>query len=146
MMALTHQRKSLMDARMTLVLGALLAGLGVAAGAFGAHWLKGELARRGLSLAEQHDQLAVWDVAVRYQMYHALGLLALGLWGSQVASGPLRWASVLFVVGVVIFSGCLYALVLSGVKILGAIVPLGGTAMIVGWVFVAVAAWRGPSP
>jgi uncharacterized membrane protein YgdD (TMEM256/DUF423 family) len=68
------------------------------------------------------------------------------LWGSQVASGPLRWASVLFVVGVVIFSGCLYALVLSGVKILGAIVPLGGTAMIVGWVFVAVAAWRGPSP
>jgi uncharacterized membrane protein YgdD (TMEM256/DUF423 family) len=116
------------------MVGAVLAALGVGAGAFGAHWLAGELARRGLSADEQRRQLDIWEVAVRYQMYHALGLLVIGLIGRSSASRPLCIAAGLFLAGVIVFSGCLYALVLSGVKILGAIVPLGGLAFIAGWV------------
>ncbi len=87
-------------------------------------------------------RLANFDTAVRYQMYHALGLVALGL---LAARGPSRWftaAGWLFLGGVVIFSGLLYGLVFSGPKILGAIVPIGGLAMILGWVALAAGAWR----
>ena len=124
-----------------------MAGLAVGAGAFGAHWLKSELPRRGLAIEEQHRLLEVWDVAVRYQMYHALGLIAIGLLGQRQSNRFLRWAGLLFLAGVFIFCGCLYALVLSGVKVLGAIVPVGGFAMIGGWVCLALAAGRllGPS-
>jgi uncharacterized membrane protein YgdD (TMEM256/DUF423 family) len=120
-----------------MVVGALLAALGVGAGAFGAHWLTGELARQGLSADEQRRQMDVWETAVRYQMYHALALVVIGVIGRNLANRPLRLAAALFLAGVIIFSGCLYALVLSGVKLLGAIVPLGGLAMIAGWVAVA---------
>lgn len=118
-----------------------MAGLSVVSGAFGAHWLKNELPRRGLAVEEQRQQLENWDVAVRYQMYHALALVLVGVLGQgSSANLALRIASVLFLAGVVIFSGCLYALVLSGMKVLGAIVPIGGVAMIAGWVALAVAA------
>src|SRR5262245_7352380 len=112
-----------MQPHQALVIGAVLAGLSVVTGAFGAHWLKSELPRRGLSETEQHKQLDNWDVAVRYQMYHALALIALGVMPSTIAGSAQRVAGVLFVVGIIIFSGCLYVLVLSGIKILGAIVP-----------------------
>jgi uncharacterized membrane protein YgdD (TMEM256/DUF423 family) len=88
-------------------------------------------------------RLGIFDTAVRYQMYHALGLIALGLLMTRQQS---RWFTVtgwLFLAGVALFSGLLYGLVFSGPKILGAIVPIGGVAMIIGWVSLAAGAWRG---
>ncbi len=119
-------------------LGALFAALAVAAGAFGAHALRARLAP---------DMLAVFETAARYQMYHALALLAVALFlGRTAAAIPDLWASWagwLFAAGIVLFSGSLYALALTGVRILGAITPLGGVAFIAGWACLLVAAWRG---
>lgn len=130
--------------RYTVLAAAVCGALGVALGAFGAHWLSGAVQRWDLPLDEQTRRLEVWETAVRYQMYHALALLAVGLIASQRPDTPgLAAAALLFVVGVLIFSGCLYALVLTGVKILGAIVPIGGTCLILGWIVLAVATWRG---
>jgi uncharacterized membrane protein YgdD (TMEM256/DUF423 family) len=129
-----------MQPHQSLVMGAVLAGLSVVTGAFGAHWLKSELPRRGLSETEQRKQLDNWDVAVRYQMYHALALIAIGVIPTTTGSVALRVAGVLFLVGIFIFSGSLYALVLSGIKVLGAIVPIGGVAMIAGWIAFAIGA------
>ncbi len=100
-------------------LGALLAFLGVALGAFGAHALDGVLTP---------ERLETYQTAVRYQMFHALGLLALGAL-PQRAQRAAPW---LFV-GSIIFSGSLYALVWSGVSILGAVAPIGGVLQLVGW-------------
>jgi len=104
--------------------GALSAALGVALGAFGAHGLKKRLTA---------DMLAVFEVGVRYQLYHALGLIALGAALPHLAPAPLRWAGVLFIVGSVVFSGSLYVLALSGRRWLGAVTPLGGLAFLAGW-------------
>ena len=131
-----------MQPQQALVVGAVLAGVSVVTGAFGAHWLKSELPRRGLSETEQRRQLDNWDVAVRYQMYHALALIALGVMPGAAGGAAQRVAGVLFVVGILIFSGSLYALVLSGIKVLGAVVPIGGVAMIAGWVAFAIAAMK----
>lgn len=100
-------------------LGALLAFLGVALGAFGAHALDGLLSP---------DRLETYQTAVRYQMFHALGLLALGALPEQAwrAAPWLLWGSV-------IFSGSLYALVFSEVSVLGAVAPIGGVLQLVGW-------------
>jgi uncharacterized membrane protein YgdD (TMEM256/DUF423 family) len=119
--------------RLFFVLGALSAFIAVAAGAFGAHGLKARLAA---------DLLAVFEVAVRYQMYHALGLIAcawaLGKWPGALPTA----AGWLFVAGTVVFSGSLYALSLSGVRWLGAITPIGGLALLAGWLCLAAAALR----
>lgn len=100
-------------------LGALLAFLGVALGAFGAHALEGVLSP---------DQLGTYQTAVRYQMFHALGLLALGALPlrAQRAAPWLFWGSV-------VFSGSLYALVFSSVSLLGAVAPVGGVLQLIGW-------------
>lgn len=120
--------------RLFVALGALSAFIAVAAGAFGAHGLKTRLAP---------DLLAVFEVAVRYQMYHALGLFAcawaVGKWPGALASS----AGWLFVAGTLVFSGSLYALSLTGVRWLGAITPLGGLAFLAGWVCLGIAALRG---
>lgn len=129
-----------MNARHILVAGSLFGGLGVALGAFGAHWLEGAVEMWGLEPEEQVKRLATWEVAVRYQMYHALALLVVGLLAVRTNNRCLGWSAKFFIVGTTIFSGCLYALVISGVKILGAIVPIGGTCLVVAWVFLAVAA------
>lgn len=119
--------------RLFATLGALLAGLAVGAGAFGAHALKARL-----SAAD----LAIFETAVRYQMAHALGLFAVA-WVVGRVPGPLPVAAGWCLVGgVAVFSGSLYALVLTGQRWLGAITPIGGTAFLVGWALVAVAAWR----
>ncbi len=124
-----------------LVVGALLGGLAVALGAFGAHGLEGML--RGsdeiLSAAAQ-KQLANWETAARYQMYHALALLAVGILAGRRCSAAIHLAGVTMTAGVLIFSGCLYALVLSGQRILGAVVPIGGVLLLVGWGFLTYAA------
>jgi uncharacterized membrane protein YgdD (TMEM256/DUF423 family) len=106
----------------------------VAAGAFGAHALRGRLSA---------DLLGVFETAARYQMYHALGLMAVA-WAASRWPGALpQWAGWLFVAGTVLFSGSLYALALSGVRWLGAITPLGGVAFLAGWICLGLAARRG---
>jgi uncharacterized membrane protein YgdD (TMEM256/DUF423 family) len=115
--------------RLFFGLGALLAGLSVALGAFGAHGL-----RNTLSVGD----LATFETAVRYQMYHALALLAVAWAYAQWEVPLIQLSGWLFVIGVVIFSGSLYTLVLTGQRWLGAVTPLGGVALIAGW---AVLAW-----
>ncbi len=115
------------------VIGAVLAGLGVALGAFGAHGLKGVLSA---------DMLANFETGVRYQMYHALALLAVAWAYAQWQKPLLVTGGWLMVAGVVIFSGSLYVLSLTGLRWLGAITPIGGVALIVGWGCLAVAALR----
>jgi uncharacterized membrane protein YgdD (TMEM256/DUF423 family) len=127
--------------RVLVVAGAILAGVGVAAGSFGAHGLKDVLEATGRA-----DN---WETAVRYCMYHALAVLVVGL---AAASGrmeagrtPLLAAGWCFVAGTVVFSGCLAVLAVSGLRILGAIVPIGGVLFLVGWALLAVAALRLPA-
>ncbi|HEX3273382.1 MAG TPA: DUF423 domain-containing protein [Gemmatimonadales bacterium] len=120
--------------RLFFGLGALSAFLAVAAGAFGAHALRVRLAP---------DLLAVFETAARYQMYHALGLVAVAWAAARWPGGLVEWAGWLFVAGTVLFSGSLYGLALSGVRWLGAITPLGGVAFLAGWLCLALAARRG---
>ena len=117
-----------------LSIAAILAGLSVAGGAFASHALKDKLSERAL---------AIFETGSKYQMYHALALLMIGLLlsRSEVASTLLNTAGLAFLAGIVLFSGSLYALSLSGVKWLGAITPLGGVAFLVGWGCLAIAAW-----
>jgi uncharacterized membrane protein YgdD (TMEM256/DUF423 family) len=128
--------------RAWIVLAASLGGLSVALGAFGAHALPGALASQNLDASEMTRRLANWETAARYHMYHALALLAVGWLASRGGGVSANVAGWCFVVGVAIFSGCLYALVLSGMKFLGAIVPIGGVLLIVGWLALAVAGWK----
>lgn len=114
-------------------LGALYGGLAIAAGAFGAHALKTRVSP---------ELLTTFETAARYQMYHALALFAVA-WAHDRAPGAwTKAAGWLFVWGTAIFSGSLYALALSGVTLLGAITPLGGVALIAGWVCLAVGVTR----
>ena len=117
-----------------VLIGAVLGAVGVAAGAFGAHALKARLAP---------EMLAVFETGVRYQLVHALGLLAVGWAAGRWTSRAVRVAGWLFVVGVFLFSGSLYAMCLTGVRALGAITPIGGAAFIAGWLLLAWGAWRG---
>ena len=121
--------------RLFLVLGALSACVSVAAGAFGAHALRVRLAP---------DMLAVFETGARYQMFHALGLVAVALAVPRWPGALTVWAGWLFVAGTVLFSGSLYALALSGVRALGAVTPFGGVAFLAGWLVLAYAGWRGP--
>ena len=110
--------------RTFVLLGATFAGLGVAAGAFGAHSLKAWLTP---------DLLAVFETAVRYQMYHAFALFVVGWSTTQYPHRAFQVAGWLFVAGITLFSGSLYTLSLSGVRWLGAVTPLGGLAFMAGW-------------
>ena len=114
-------------------LGAFFGGLAVAAGAFGAHGLRGRLAP---------DLLTVFETGARYQMYHALALLALALLLERRPSGTLRAAGWCFAGGTVVFSGSLYLLALSGAAWWGAVTPLGGVALLAGWGLFAYGLWR----
>lgn len=114
-------------------LGALFGALGVGLGAFGAHALKARLSP---------EDLAIFEVGVRYQMYHGLALIGLGFVASKIDSGLIRTAGWLFVVGIIIFSGSLYTLVLSGIRVLGAVTPIGGVAIIIAWILLAIAAFK----
>ena len=116
-----------------LRIAAALGALGVTLGAFGAHGLKEKLVSNG--------QLLSYETAAQYQMYHVAALLAVGLLGAVGRGGPsLQLAGWSFLVGILIFSGSLYALSLTGFRWLGAITPIGGTFLILGWILLAVAA------
>lgn len=119
--------------RLFVVLGAVSAFIGVGAGAFGAHALKARLAP---------DLLAVFDTASRYQLIHALALLAVGWACHRWPASRVHWAGWCFVAGTVLFSGSLYALALTGVRALGAITPFGGVAFLAGWALLGWAVWR----
>ena len=107
----------------------MLLALATAFGAFGAHGLKGHL---------QPDRLEVYETAVRYHFFNALGLLGLGL-AMRIADAPfLRWTAVLVIVGVVLFSGSLYALTFGAPRWMGAVTPVGGVSLIAAWVVFAV--------
>lgn len=124
----SNNRGSQIDRRLVTG-GAILGGLAVALGAFGAHALQSRIGA---------EALGWWHTAVEYQMWHALAILAVGLSG-------LRWARLpawLFAAGSVVFCGTLYAIALGAPRWLGAITPLGGLAMIVGWVVLAIRATR----
>lgn len=119
--------------RRFFALGAMLAMIGVAAGAFGAHALKSRLAP---------DMLAIFEVGVRYQLVHALALLAVA-WAITRWPGRMAlYAGALFIAGIVLFSGSLYLLALTGERSLGAITPFGGVAFLAGWACLAWAPWR----
>jgi uncharacterized membrane protein YgdD (TMEM256/DUF423 family) len=120
--------------RIFLVIASVLAGLSVTAGAFASHALREKLAERALQ---------IFETGARYQMYHALALLAVAilLGRSEAPQTLLTVAGSAFVLGIAIFSGSLYALSLSGIKWLGAITPLGGVAFLIGWGCLAIAAW-----
>lgn len=113
--------------------GAVLAMLSVGIGAFGAHMLKPVISE---------DYLKVYETGVQYHMAHALALILIGLtvgqWGENVR---LRWSGRLIGLGIILFSGSLYALSISGIKILGAITPLGGVCFIAGWICFAAEAF-----
>ena len=121
-------------AKFCLLAGTIAALTGVMLGAFGAHAL-----RRAVS----PDMLAIWHTGVEYQFYHALGLLTMGVLATQIGGKTwLRVSGWLLVAGIILFSGSLYLLVLSGQRWLGAITPLGGTAFIAGWATLAIGVWR----
>ena len=109
--------------------GAIMAFLAVGLGAFGAHALKNRLTP---------DMLDIFEVGVRYQMYHALALLAVAWASSRWPESNLNAAGWAFIIGIVIFSGSLYILSIFGIRWLGAITPIGGLAFLIGW---AILAW-----
>ena len=122
--------------RLFVVLGAFSGFIAVGAGAFGAHGLRARLTP---------DLLAVFETAARYQVYHALGLLAAG-WVTSRWPGPLaNAAGWLFVAGTVVFSASLYTLALTGLRWLGAVTPIGGLCFLAGWICLGLAAARGSS-
>jgi uncharacterized membrane protein YgdD (TMEM256/DUF423 family) len=110
--------------RTFLFIGALAGFVGVGLGAFGAHGLRGRLSP---------DMLAVFETAVRYQMYHALALLLTAALAARSDGWLVTAAGWSFTAGILLFSGSLYALALSGITVLGAVTPLGGVAFLVGW-------------
>jgi uncharacterized membrane protein YgdD (TMEM256/DUF423 family) len=126
-----------------MVVGALLAAGGVGLGAFGAHGLDKALAQMGRD-ANLAQRLVWFETGVRYHMYHALGLLALAAIAGRTPAGGMRSAAALFVVGILLFSGSLYAMTFASDawRKLGMVTPLGGLAFIAGWVTLAVGAWR----
>ncbi len=105
--------------------GAIFGFLGVAAGAFGPHALRGRIVP---------EMLDIYETAVRYQMYHALALFVTGFMAHRLYSPALPVAGLLFFIGIIVFSGSLYLLALTGTRWLGAITPIGGVAFLAGWI------------
>ena len=120
-----------------IVIGAILAALAVATGAFGAHALAARLTP---------ERLATWETAARYHMYHALALVLLGVVAARYPSPLLSTAGWLFVFGVLVFGGTVYALALGGPRWLGAVTPIGGLSLIIAWVLFAVGVARSSNP
>ena len=119
--------------RVFLLLAALAGFFGVALGAFAAHGLKGQLSA---------EYLAVFQTGVHYQLVHALALFGVALLAAHIPGRLVTWAGISFSIGILLFSGSLYALTLSGLSKLGMITPLGGVSFLAGWLCLGLAAWR----
>ncbi|PYE05225.1 uncharacterized membrane protein YgdD (TMEM256/DUF423 family) [Staphylococcus sp. AtHG25] len=118
--------------KLFIILGALCTMMSVGTGAFGAHGLEGKLSDKYMS---------VWEKAVNYQMYHGLGLIIIGVI-SGTTSINVNWAGWLLFLGVVFFSGSLYILALTQIRILGAITPIGGLLFIAGWLMLIISTFK----
>ena len=116
-----------------LMLAAFFGFTGVALGAFAAHGLKSRLSA---------EYLAIFHTGVTYQLVHALALLAVALLATQIPGRLMTWASASFAIGILLFSGSLYLLTLTGVSKLGIVTPFGGLAFLIGWLCLGLAAWR----
>lgn len=120
--------------KLFLMAGSIAMILAVGLGAFGAHGLKKMLSE---------EMLTIFETGVRYHFYHALGLLVVGLTARYLSTALLSWSGWLMIAGIIIFSGSLYLLSISGVRWLGAITPIGGLCFIAAWVLFATAIWKG---
>lgn len=116
-----------------LAVGSLFGMTGVALGAFGAHGLKSRVSEA---------DLAIFETATKYQMYHVAALVLVGFLASKFPSGTITAAGYLFTIGTLVFSGSLYTLVFTGHRWLGAVTPVGGVMLIIGWLLVAISAFR----
>ncbi|ELR63338.1 hypothetical protein C942_03872 [Photobacterium marinum] len=116
-----------------LFFSAISAALAVALGAFAAHGLKARISA---------DMLDVFKTGVQYQIWHSLAMMGCGIWLRIMPTKAVSYAALFFATGILCFSGSLYALVLTGIKWFGPITPIGGMCFIIGWVVLAVAAWR----
>jgi uncharacterized membrane protein YgdD (TMEM256/DUF423 family) len=116
-----------------LMTASILLALAVAIGAFGAHGLKSHLSE---------TMLQTYKTGVEYHFYHALGLLLVGILSVVMPSNLLNWTAIFLFAGIVLFSGSLYVLAITGIKWLGAITPLGGVSFITGWVLLLVAVFK----
>lgn len=119
--------------RVFLMLAAFFGFTGVALGAFAAHGLKDRL-------SEQY--LAIFHTGVTYQLVHALALIGVALLATQLQSRLVTWAGICFALGIVLFSGSLYVLTMTGISKLGMITPIGGLGFLAGWLCLGLAAWR----
>ena len=117
-----------------IIIGSILAALAVILGAFGAHGLKARLSP---------EDLAIFETGVRYHIIHALSIIIIGILGYHISSEILKTPIIFFTIGIFLFSGSLYILVLSGARWLGAITPLGGIGFIAGWLLLAYNLWKG---
>ena len=127
--------------RFFLIVSGVTGALAVALGAFGAHGLRRYLG----SIPDGAERRAFWETAAHYHLVHALAIgLAAYLIGKSGGAGPAVIAAWCWLGGVIVFSGSLYAMTLTGLRGLGAVTPIGGLLFIAGWLFLAVAAWRLP--
>lgn len=116
-----------------IIIGALLLALAIIIGAFGSHALKSRIAP---------EMMLVYKTGVEYHFYHALGILLIGILSFHIQSCLLNWAAVLLMIGILLFSGSLYVLAITGIKWFGAITPFGGISFIIGWVLLALSVWK----
>ena len=116
-----------------LMTASFLLALAVALGAFGAHGLKSQLS---------NDMIQTYKTGVDYHFYHALGLLLIGILAVSFPSELMKWSAILLTAGIILLSGSLYVLAVSGIKWLGAITPIGGLSFIAGWVLLFLAVWK----
>ena len=124
-----------MTQKIVLMIAAALGGLSVGIGAFGAHALR--------ALLEASGRTETFETAVKYQFYHTLALLAVGILMYHIPDKRLGYAAAAMIVGVIIFSGSLYVLCFTGVRWWGAVTPLGGVSLIVGWILLLLAIYQG---
>ncbi|WP_066296575.1 DUF423 domain-containing protein [Bacillus sp. FJAT-29937] len=118
--------------KLFIIIGALNAFLSVALGAFGAH---------GLEKVVEPKYLEIWKTGVQYQMFHATGLLVIGvLLGKMPANALISWSGWMMLIGIILFSGSLYVLAVTQISVLGAITPLGGVSFLAAWVLLIIAA------